>query len=87
MSSSDWKSSRRDFVWKYVIEVSREKYILCKFWNQRCMRGVNRLKYHLLGTHHGMKPCNKVSKNIILECQEALSNYKEQKPKINELPQ
>ena len=66
-------------MWKYVIEVSREKYIRCNFCNQRCMGGVDRLKHHLAETHHGMKPCNKVSENIRLECQEALNNYKEQK--------
>ncbi|KAL6331610.1 hypothetical protein AAG906_011550 [Vitis piasezkii] len=59
MSSSDSKNSRKDFVWKYVIEVSGEQYLRCKFCNQRCTGGVNRLKHHLAGTHHGMKPCNK----------------------------
>ncbi|RVW81106.1 hypothetical protein CK203_044714 [Vitis vinifera] len=60
MSSSDSKNSRKDFVWKYMIEVSGEQYLRCKFCNQRCTGGVNRLKHHLAGTHHGMKPCSKV---------------------------
>ena len=34
-----------------------------------------------------MKPCTKVNEDVRLECQEALSNYKEQEPKINELLQ
>ena len=79
MSSSDSKASRKDFVWKYIIEVSEENYIRCKFCNQICAGGVNRLKHHLTGTHHGMKPCTKISEDVRLECQEALSNYKEQK--------
>ena len=79
MSSFDSKASQKDFVWKYVIEVSEEKYIRCKFCNQRCAGGVNRFKHHLAGTHHGMKPCTKVSENVRLEWQEALSNYKGQK--------
>ena len=66
-------------VWKYAIEVSEEKYIRCKFCNQRCTREVNRLKHHLAGTHHGMKPCNKVSEDTRLECKEALTNYKDKK--------
>ena len=87
MSSSDSKNSRKDFVWKYVIEVSKEQYLICKFCNQRCTRGVNRLKHHLAGTHHGMKPCSKVSEDARLECKEALANFKDQKTKRNELLQ
>ena len=87
MSSSDSKNSRKDFVWKYVIEVFGEQYLRCKFCNQRCTRGVNRLKHHLAGTHHGMKPCNKVSEDARLECKEALANFKDQKTKRNELLQ
>ncbi|RVW76324.1 hypothetical protein CK203_049874 [Vitis vinifera] len=49
--------------------------------------GVNRLKHHLAGTHHGMKPCNKVSEDVRLECKEALANFKDQKTKRNELLQ
>ena len=64
MSSSDSKNSRKDFVWKYVIEVSGEQYLRCKFCNQRCVGGVNRLKHHLAETHHGMKPCPKVSEDV-----------------------
>ena len=72
---------------KYVIEVVGEQYLKCKFCNQRCTGGVNRLKRHLAGTHHGMKPCNKVSEDVILECKEALANFKNQKTKRNELLQ
>ena len=79
MSSFDSKALRKDFVWKYVIEVSGEKYIQCKFCNQRCAGEVNRLKHHLVETHHGIKPCAKVNDDVRLECKEALSNYKEQK--------
>ncbi|XP_059598128.1 uncharacterized protein LOC104881306 [Vitis vinifera] len=87
MSSSDSKNSRKDFVWKYVIEVSGEQYLRCKFCNQRCTGGVNRLKHHLAGTHHGRKPCSKVSEDARLECKEALANFKDQKTKRNELLQ
>ncbi|RVW84750.1 hypothetical protein CK203_046693 [Vitis vinifera] len=87
MSSSDSKNSRKDFVWKYVMEVSGEQYLRCKFCNQRCTGGVNRLKHHLAGTHHGMKPCNKVSEDPRLECKEALANFKDKKTKRNELLQ
>ena len=79
MSSSDSKNSRKDFVWKYVIEVSGEQYLRCKFCNQRCAGGVNRLKHHLAGTHHGMKPCPKVSEDVRLECKDALANFKDKK--------
>ena len=72
-------TSRKDFVWKYAIEILEEKYLRCKFCNQRCTRRVNRLKHHLTGTHQGMKPCNKVSKDARLECKEALTNFNEQK--------
>ncbi|CBI17310.3 unnamed protein product, partial [Vitis vinifera] len=85
MSSFDLKNSKKDFVWKYVIEVAGEQYLRCKFCNQRCTGGVNRLKHHLAGTHHGMKPCNKVSEDAKLECKEALANFKDQKTKRNEL--
>ena len=61
MSLSESKVSRKDFVWKYVIEVLGDKYIRCKFCNRRCSRGVNRLKHQLIKTHHGMSPCTKVS--------------------------
>ena len=67
MSSFDSKASRKDFVWKYVIKVSGEKYIRCKFCNQRCVGGVNRLKHHLAKTHHGMKLYNKVNEDVRLE--------------------
>ena len=87
MSSSDSKNSRKYFVWKYVIEVSEEQYFRCKFCNQRCTGGVNRLKHHLAGTHHGMKPCPKVSEDVRFECKEALANVKDQKTKRNELLQ
>ena len=85
MSSSDSKNSRKDFVWKYVIEVAGEQYLRCKFFNQRCMGGVNRLKHYLAETHHGMKQCNKVTEDARLECKEALANFKDQKTKRNEL--
>ena len=87
MSSSDSKNSRKYFVWKYVIEVSEEQYLRCKFCNQRCAGGVNRLKHHLAVTHHGMKPYPKVSEDVRLECKEALTNFKDQKTKRNELLQ
>ena len=48
---------------------------------------MNRLKHHLAGTHHSMKSCNKVSENARLECKEALTNFKDQKTKRNELLQ
>ena len=48
---------------------------------------VNRLKHHLAGTHSGMKPFNKVSEDVRLECKEAMTNFKEQKTKRNELLQ
>ncbi|RVW43457.1 hypothetical protein CK203_070341 [Vitis vinifera] len=51
------------------------------------MGGVNRLKHHLAGTHHGMNPCSKVSEDARLECKEALANFKDQKTKRNELLQ
>ena len=38
-------------------------------------------------THHGMKPCPKVSEDVRLECKEALANFKDQKTKRNELLQ
>ena len=85
MSFSDSKNSRKDFVWKYVIEVAEEQYLRCNFCNQRCTIGVNRLKHHLAGTHYGMKPCNKVSEDARLECKEALATFKDQKMKRNEL--
>ena len=72
-------------MWKYVIEVSGEQYLRCKFCNQRYAGGVNRLKHHLAGTHLGMKPCNKVSADARLECKEALTNFNDQKTKRNEL--
>ena len=84
MSSSDSKNSKKDFVWKYVIEVSEEQYLRCKFCNQRCAGGVNRLKHHLDGTHHGMKSCPKVSEDVRLECKDALPNFKDQKTKRND---
>ena len=59
----------------------------CKFCNQRCAGGVNRLKHHLAETHHGMKPCPKVSEDVRLECKDALTNFKDQKTKRNELLQ
>ena len=34
-----------------------------------------------------MKPCNKVSEGVRLECKEALTNFKEQKTKRSELLQ
>ena len=46
---------------------------------------MNRLKHHLVGTHHGMKPCNKASEDARLECKEALANFKDQKTKRNKL--
>ena len=79
MISSNLKTSQKDLVWKYAIEVSRKKYIICKFCNQRCIGRVNRLKHHLIGTHHGIKTCNKVSEDAILECNETLTNYKDKK--------
>ena len=85
MSSFNSKNSRKDFVWKYVIEVSEEKYLRCKFYNQRCVGGVNRLKHHLAETHHSMKSCNKLSEDARLECKEVLANFKDQKTKRNEL--
>ena len=87
MSSFDSKNSRKDFVWKYVIDVVGKQYLRFKFCNQRCTRGVNRLRHHLAGIHHGMKPCNKVSEDARLECKEALANFKDQKTKRNELLQ
>ena len=42
---------------------------------------MNRLKHHLAETHHGMKPCNKVSEDVRLECKEALANFKDKKTK------
>ena len=48
---------------------------------------MNRLKHHLAGTYHGMKPCNKVSEDARLECKEALANFKDQKMKRIELLQ
>ena len=87
MSSYDSKNSIKDFVWKYVIKVSGEQYLRCKFCNQRYVGGVNRFKHHLARTHHGMKPCNKVSEDTRLECKEALANFKDQKTKRNELLQ
>ena len=48
---------------------------------------MNRLKHHLAGTHHGMKPCPKVSEDVRLECKDALANFKDQKMKRNELLQ
>ncbi|RVW28383.1 hypothetical protein CK203_109064 [Vitis vinifera] len=48
---------------------------------------MNRLKHHLAETHHGMKPCNKVSEDVRLECKEALANFKDQKTKRNDLLQ
>ena len=67
MSFTDSRTSRKDFVWKHAIEIPEEKYLRCKFCNQRCTRGVNRLKHHLVETHNGMKPCNKVRENVRLE--------------------
>ena len=87
MSSTDSRTLRKDSVWKYVIEIPKEKYLRCKFCNQRCTRGVNRLKHHLARAHNSMKPCNKVSEDVRLECKEALTNFKEQKTKRNELLQ
>ena len=87
ISSSDSKNLRKDFVWKYVIEVFRKQFLRCKFCNQRCVGGVNRLKHHLAGTHHDMKPCPKVSEDVRLECKEALANFKDHKTKRNELLQ
>ena len=87
MSSSDSKNSKKDFVWKDVIEVYGEQYLRCKFCNQRCAREVNRLKHHSTKTHHGMKPCPKVSEDIRLEYKEALANFKDKKTKRNELLQ
>ena len=81
MSSIDLRTSRRGFVWKYAIEIPEEKYLRCKFCNQRCTGEVNRLKHHLAGTHHGMKSCNKVSEDVRLKCKKALTNFKEQKKK------
>ena len=72
MSFSDSKVLRKDFMLKYAIEVYREKYIRCNSCNQRCSRWVNRLKNHLTGTHHGMKPCSKVNEDVRLECKETL---------------
>ena len=51
------------------------------------MGWVNRLKHHLVGTHHGMKPCNKVSEDARLECKETLTNFKDKKNEKNELLQ
>ena len=85
MSFTYSRTSRKDFVWKYAVEIPEEKYLTYKFCNQRCTGGVNRLKYHLVETHNGMKPCNKVSEDVKLECKEALTNFKEQKTKRNEL--
>ena len=87
MSSFDSKNSRKDFVWKYVIEVSGEQYLRYKFCNQRYVGGVNRLKHHLAETHHGMKPCPKVSEDVRLECKDALASFKDKKKKRNELLQ
>ena len=42
---------------------------------------------NLAGTHHGMKPCPKVSEDVRLECKDALANFKDQKTKRNELLQ
>ena len=64
MSSSNSRTSWKDFVWKYAIEVSDEKYIRCKFCNQRCTRGVNRLKHNLVGNHYGMNHATKLVKML-----------------------
>lgn len=71
----------------FVIEIPEEKHLRCKLCNKKCTGGVNRLKHHLVETHHGMRPCNKVTKDIELECKEALANFKEQKKKRNKLLQ
>ncbi|RVX06268.1 hypothetical protein CK203_027563 [Vitis vinifera] len=67
--------------------VAREQYLRCKLCNQRCTGMVNRLKHHLVRTHHSMKPCNKVSEDARLECKAVLANFKDQKTKRNELLQ
>ncbi|KAH7514469.1 hypothetical protein FEM48_Zijuj11G0092900 [Ziziphus jujuba var. spinosa] len=74
----------KDFAWNYVREISGEKYIRCKLCDQIFRGGVNRLKHHLAGTHHGMKPCSKVSGDVRLECRTALSNSEDQKFKRNQ---
>ena len=56
-----------------------ERYIKCKFCNERCLRGINRYKHHLAGTHHGMRPCTKVSEDLRLVCKEAMNNFKGKK--------
>ena len=87
MSSTDSRTLRKDFVWKYAIEIPKDKDLRCKFCNQRCTGGINRLKHHLTGTHHCMKPCNKVNEDVRMECKETLTNFMEQKTKRNELLQ
>ena len=74
-------------MWKYVIELFGDQYLRDKFCNQRCARRVNRLKHHLVRIHHGMKLCPKVSEDVRLECKDALTNFKDQKTKRNELLQ
>ena len=87
MSFTDSRILRKYFVWKYAIKIPENKDLRCKFCNQRCTGGVNGLRHHLVGTHHGMKPCNKVNEDVRLECKEALTNFMEQKTKRNELLQ
>ena len=42
---------------------------------------MNKLNPHLVETHHGMKSCNKVNEDVMLEYKEAFTNYHEQKSK------
>ena len=80
----EWVPSIQELYKKILYESILLKFFgrniyICKFCNQRRTERVNRLKHHLARTHHGMKPCNKVSENARLECKEVLTNYKDQK--------
>lgn len=77
--------SKKDFVWKYVKKVNGEKYMRCIFCDQVWSGGVNKLKHHLAGTHHGMRPYSKVSEDVRLECRMILLDFNDKKSKRNQL--
>lgn len=77
-------TSKKDFAWKWGIQVEGERYLRCSFCNQQCTGGITRLKNHLAHTHHGMKPCPKVPPNVKAKCSDYLKKFKAINMKRNE---
>ncbi|PRQ58681.1 hypothetical protein RchiOBHm_Chr1g0361961 [Rosa chinensis] len=80
MSSSTSGTTKKDHAWRWTKPIPGElKYFLCAFCDQRNTGGIFRFKQHLVGTHKGIKPCNKVPPNVKDWCTIALKRNDEEK--------